>query len=962
MRLYLDMRQVDGRGVLMRRVGLASVMLPGCSCLLGYSRAGRYGRLVGELPGDFAGRGNARGTGVAVRLPPRRLSFVGRTADLGEVAARLARYPVVTLTGVGGVGKTALAVEAAWAEVLAGRADLACYVDLVPCRGDEQVVAALVEAVGIRGAEAAAGLDAVAEAVSGRRSLLVMDNCEHVLEPARRACGQLAGRAADLRVLATSRIPLDIEPECVWRVQPMAVPAEAGPAVETEALTLFLSRAAMAGVTVRAGPGELVLAGSICRQAGGLPLALELVANRLRVASLTELAEGLGPSGWPARTTGSGRHDSLEACLSWSHALLPADAAVVFRRLSVFPGGFDLAAAREVAGTPPVGISQVGALVEQLVTTSLLEADTSGTRTRFRFHEPVRQYAAAHLADAGEEDLTRWRHARTFLARAEAIEPLLFAPRAEEQCDLLEFDRPDHDAALSWFLSCGAAAEAQRLAAALYFFWYSRGWFVTGLRWLRAVLRAEAGLAQLAFIAADYAACFAAIESALPAARLLGDDVVLARCLVTAGHVWWFLDSGRSAALFEECLEAASRSGDDWARSTGLAGLGWARYFAGRFDAAAGPLREAIELTARSGRRQQFAMAVLGRAAVESWLGQLAAAEASAQEAVAVMRALGDATWTSTGLAILAGIERSRGRLDMAGQHASEAVEIAVRAKATANLISASGHLGRILLSRGEPGAAGHLEQAVQLARAFGVRPLTAWWIDSLGELAELEGRHGDARSWYEQAIGHATECGLAADAARARHHLGRLAWLEGDLASAVNSCHEALAAQLEAGDLLGLTETLETLGGLLIDEGSARRGLPLLAAASASREHLGFPVRPVEAGRIAGWIAAGREQLGEQAQPAWEQGALLSVAEAAAMARRGRGPRRRPAFGWPSLTPAERDVADLVAGGLTNPEIAARLGVSAGTVKGHVSSVLRKLSVRTRAELAAAVSGHSGI
>jgi len=490
------------------------------------------------------------------------------------------------LTGVGGVGKTALAVEAAWIEVSAGRADLACYVDLVPCRGDEQVVAALVEAVGIRGAEAAAGLGGVAEAVSGRRSLLVIDNCEHVLEPARRACGQLAGRAADLRVLATSRIPLDIEPECVWRVQPMAVPGEAGPAVATEAVTLFLARAAMAGVTVRAGPGELVLAGSICRQAGGLPLALELVANRLRVASLTELAEGLGPSGWPARTTGSGRHDSLEACLSWSHALLPADAAVVFRRLSVFPGGFDLAAAREVAGTPPVGISQVGALVEQLVTTSLLEADTSGTRTRFRFHEPVRQYAAAHLADAGEEDLTRWRHARTFLARAEAIEPLLFAPRAEQQCDLLEFDRPDHDAALGWFVSHGAAAEAQRLAAALYFFWYTRGWFVTGLRWLRAALaaearveplvqlRAEVGLAQLAFIAGDYLASFAAVESALPAARLLGDDVVLARCLATAGYVWWFADPGRSAALFEEGLEAADRGGDDWTRSTGLAGLG----------------------------------------------------------------------------------------------------------------------------------------------------------------------------------------------------------------------------------------------------------------------------------------------------------------------------------------------------------------------------------------------------
>jgi predicted ATPase len=297
--------------------------------------------------------------------------------------------------------------------------------------------------------------------------LLVLDNCEHVLESARRACDQLSNRAADLRLLVTSRIPLDVEPECVWRVQPMAVPGEAGQPVATDAVTLFFARAAMAGVTLQAGPGELALAGRICRQAGGLPLALELVATRLRVASLTELAEELGRSGWPARNTGSGRHDSLDSCLAWSHALLSAAAAVVFRRLSVFPGGFDLAAAQEVAGTPPVGAGQVGVLVEQLVTASLLEADTSGIRTRFRFHEPVRQYAAARLADAGEEDLARWRHARAFLARAEAIEPMLFAPQAEHHCDLLEFDRPDHDAALGWFLSRGAAAEAQQLAAAL---------------------------------------------------------------------------------------------------------------------------------------------------------------------------------------------------------------------------------------------------------------------------------------------------------------------------------------------------------------------------------------------------------------------------------------------------------------------------------------------------------------
>ena len=225
---------------------------------------------------------------------------------------------------------------------------------------------------------------------------------------------------------------------------------------------------------------------------------------------------------------------------------------------------------------------------------------------------------------------------------------------------------------------------------------------MTGLRWLRATLAAEAqveplvklrtevGLAQLAFIAGDYLASFAAIESALPVARLLGDDVVLGRSLATAGYVWWLLDPERSAALFEEGLEAAHRCGDDWTRSTGLAGLGWARYFAGHFDAASGPLQDAIELTAHSGRRQQFAMAVLGRAAVELWRGQLAAAEASAQHALGVLRAIGDATWTSAALAIVAEIERARGRLEAAGQHAAEGIEVAGRANSAINVMIAT--------------------------------------------------------------------------------------------------------------------------------------------------------------------------------------------------------------------------------------------------------------------------------
>src|SRR5258708_6510998 len=376
---FLMIRQAGPGGACCRRRFCVPWLSPGHG-----GRVGWWWRSSASAPAVVVMRA---GTRRRCGCRPGGLLLSG-AAELGEIAARLGRYAGVTLVGVGGVGKAGVAGEAAWIEVSGGRAELACYVDLVPCRTDDQVIAALVEGVGIRGAQAAAGVDAVADAVSGCRSLLVIDNCEHVLESVRRACEQLAGRAAGLRLLVTSRIPLDIEPECVWRLPPMAVPGEAGGPVVTEAVTLFFARAAMAGVTLQAGPAELALASTICRKAGGLPLAIELVANRLRVASLTELVVGLGSSGWPARSAGRGRHDSLDACLTWSHALLSADAAVVFRPLSVFPWGFDLAAAPEGAGTQPVEDGPLGALVGQPVTASLLEADPGRTTTPFRLNHP----------------------------------------------------------------------------------------------------------------------------------------------------------------------------------------------------------------------------------------------------------------------------------------------------------------------------------------------------------------------------------------------------------------------------------------------------------------------------------------------------------------------------------------------------------------------------------------------
>jgi predicted ATPase/DNA-binding SARP family transcriptional activator len=422
-------------------------------------------------------------------LPVRLTSFVGRERELAAVGGLIGEARLVTLTGAGGAGKTRLAVESAAAAVerfgdgvwLAGLAGIA----------DPQLVPSLVmEALGVRQSGNVPVMEALRYRLRSAELLLVLDNCEHLLGACAGLAVALLGSCPGLRVLATSREPLGVPGEAVYLVPPLAVPPESADAqvlAGAAAVRLFLARAmsARADAGVEAVPVAVVA--RICRELDGLPLAIELAAARASVLSAEEIEAHLGDKFRflaYRRPVADPRHQALTAAIGWSYELLSAEQRRAFRGLSVFAGGFGLAA----VGAVCCGGDQAAALdlVDQLAGKSLVVAEPAAGGTRYRLLETIRQYAAGRLAEAGEAEQARRRHAETFLRLAEE----------ETELAVLLREQDNFRAALGHTLA-GGSQIGPRLARALGGLWLARGLFQEARGWLEGALAAGPADPQL---------------------------------------------------------------------------------------------------------------------------------------------------------------------------------------------------------------------------------------------------------------------------------------------------------------------------------------------------------------------------------------------------------------------------------------------------------------------------------
>ena len=493
-----------------------------------------YGLAHPELTSLFPPLRSAGRDDVPHNLPTPTTSFVGREKEIGEVETVVGRSRLVTLTGSGGCGKTRLALQAA-TELADGFADGVWFVELARLTDARLVPEAVATALGVGEVAGEDRQKAISAFVRERSLLLILDNCEHVLD----ACGRLADAllrdGPNVKVLATSREALGLSGELVYRVPSLSLPEGEfeGDVLRFEAPRLFAERATFHRPDFVVDEGNAAALVALCRRLDGIPLAIELAAARVRALSIEQIDARLDDR-FRLLTGGSRaalpRQQTLRALVDWSHSLLSDLERTALRRLGVFVGGWSLEAAEAVVAGADVETWEVLDLLASLVDKSLVQVD-EGAETRYRLLETVRQYALEKLLAADDSAATRQTHLEFFLGLAEEAAPHLTGPNQDLWFARLKKEHDNLRAALEW----SRGLDRLRLSGALYWFWHVQKFNGEGLRRLVEALDEPA--------------------AATPSAAL-------GKLLLGAGTLSYWLEDGRQEAFFERGLRVAREIGD----------------------------------------------------------------------------------------------------------------------------------------------------------------------------------------------------------------------------------------------------------------------------------------------------------------------------------------------------------------------------------------------------------------
>jgi predicted ATPase/class 3 adenylate cyclase len=432
-------------------------------------------------------------------LPTQLTSFIGREKEIEETRQAILDHRLVTLTGVGGTGKTRLSLQVA-AEVLDQYPDGAWLVELAPILDPLYVPRKTAIAIGLRDEPHRPVIDMLCDYLREKKMLIILDNCEHLVD----ACAQMADRllhaSTHTRILASSREALDIAGEATYRVPSLGLPDMSHlPSVESlsqyEAVKLFIDRATSAVSTFAVTNDNTPFLAQICHRLDGIPLAIELAAAKIRVLSLEQIARRLddrfrlliGGS-----RTALERHQTLRAAIDWSYNLLPPVEQILFRQLAIFVGGWTLEAAESICSdestSSEIKSNDILNLMEQLINKSLVIREETQSESRYRMLETMRQYANEKLVESGKSDALRDHHLYYFLNLAETAAPHLIRPEQLEWLAQLDADYENLRAALEWALNKEIAEPSLRLCAGLGRYWYLRTFWLEGSKWMKSTL------------------------------------------------------------------------------------------------------------------------------------------------------------------------------------------------------------------------------------------------------------------------------------------------------------------------------------------------------------------------------------------------------------------------------------------------------------------------------------------
>jgi predicted ATPase/DNA-binding SARP family transcriptional activator len=773
---------------------------------------------VALLRGELGRREQRRPEGGRkTNLRAELTSFVGKDADVAAVRELIAGHRLTTLIGPGGSGKTRLATETA-RTLLGDLPDGAWLVELAATGADDDVAQSALAGLGLRdallgGAPNAELPDRLIAAIRDREALLILDNCEHVIESAAAFAYRVLGECQRLRILATSREPLGITGEALWRVVPLALPpqdASPGEIESSPAVRLLRDRAGAVREDLTTDARTSMTMARVCRALDGMPLAIELAAARLRTMSLDQLARRLDDR-FRLLTSGSRtalpRHKTLRAVIDWSWELLTGAERTVLRRLSVFSGGASLEAAERVCAGDGVEQEQVLELLTALAEKSLLLAE-GDSAPRYRMAGTIREYAGRRLAEAGEPALARRAHLAYFTELVETAEPHLRRAGQLEWLAVLEAEHDNIGAAMRGALAAGEAQAAMRLAAAAGWYWWLSGHRTEGNELITAA-------------------------TAIPGE--VADEV---RAMAYA-FVVLFLSSGRrdehqAAEWIHEAYRFSQRSQH---RNPLLALVAPLERMLEAPDAFL-PAWEAL-LDNEDPWVRALARLQLGKMRIV--LGQGGRdADAYLERALAEFRALGERWGISFALTELAERIAVRGEFAGACEYYEQAIAVVTEVGAVEDAIRMRSRQARLYWLLGdEDSSAGAIAEAQRCAERV-------TWPDALAELAlskaELARWGGNAEEAHRQLGIAAAMLGDEAEQASIRaltHDL--LGYLADDLGEARAHRVAACEAAAEAGHALLTAQVLVGVADLALRCGKYEQAARLLAASAGV---LGLPDR----------------------------------------------------------------------------------------------------------------------
>ena len=620
-------------------------------------------------------------------LPPSNLplelsSFVGREKELAEVKRLLESTRLLTLTGSGGCGKTRLALAVA-SEVVEDFEDGVWMVDLASLADPALVPQAIASTLGVREQPGRSLVETLSDYLGSRKVLLVLDNCEHLIETCAGLAETLLRSCPKLRILATSREALGIVGEVAWPVPSLSLPdLRRLPAVESlpryESARLFVERAVAVKPSFALTERNAPAVAQVCYRMDGIPLAIELAAARARVMSVEQIADRLDDSFGllsAGSRTAMPRHRTLHATMEWSHELLPEEERTLFRRLSVFAGGFSLEAAESVCAGEDLEQDEVLVLLSHLVDKSLVLVAEQDGEARYRLLETVRQYSWEKLSESGEAGRVCERHAGHYLALAQEAEPEL---KGEGQVAWLERLEREHDnlrVAMRWLLDRGESEEAARLGWALWLFWGIRAHFAEGQRSMEQALSAEGGAAMSASARAkalyvagmmanyqgDHRSAETLVEESLGLFRELEDKLGTAYALSNAGFA--ALGQGqpqKAITLTEDAVDLFLEEDEKWGAAIELGFLAVAWRDQGDHRRAKQLAERGLALSREVGERQTLCTALYTLATLAQAEGDHERARDLFEEGLTLSAELGneaDVAHCLEGLASIAGAE-----------------------------------------------------------------------------------------------------------------------------------------------------------------------------------------------------------------------------------------------------------------------------------------------------------------